>query len=88
MAQVCRAAFGLVLAVVVARSSVTVSWNTRPAVPAPVAAPVRTATVLDVRGTDVLLRMSDGTIRMLRASTEQARELQHLVGTIIRFQVR
>lgn len=75
---------------VAAHASISISWNTAPATPAPAAssspAPVRTGTVLGVHGTHVVLRLPDGTIRIFAASAEQAKLLQGLIGQQIRFQ--
>lgn len=74
----------LALALVTARASVTVSWNTRPAaVPAP-AVPHK-GVVTAVQGTRVIIRMADGTTRVFTASVAQATELRRLVGTAVQF---
>ncbi len=91
MVQACRTLAALAFAVVVARSSVTVSWNSHPSpagVPGQTAPRVRTALVISVRGTHVLLRLNDGTTRAFIATPQQAHELERLVGTAIRFQSR
>lgn len=92
MAQVCRALLTLAFAVVVARSSMTVSWNTHRAPSAGAAGPaavktaaVKTAAVVSVRGTHVLLRLRDGTAHAFIATPAQARMLQRLIGTVIQF---
>ena len=73
-----------------AQAGVTVSWNTQSVVSAPAQAgnsPVQTATVVHVTGTHILLRMSDGTLRVLLATPQQARELGQLVGTAVQFRL-
>lgn len=71
-----------------AQAAVTVSWNTRsPAQATSGDAPVRTATVLHVSGTHVLLRMSDGTTRIYLATPQQAHELEQLVGSAVQFRL-
>lgn len=89
--RLCRAFGLLVFAGAVAQSSVTITWNTRAATPAPSPSAGSSATqmarVAAVHGTHVVLRMSDGTTRLLIATPAQARELEHLVGTAIRFRL-
>lgn len=89
MAHWCRAAFLLIAATVVARSSVTISWNTRSVAETHVAsdAPVLTATVVRVNGTHVVLRFADGTTRLFIATPDQARALERLTGTAIQFRL-
>lgn len=89
MAHWCRAALLLIAATVVARSSVTISWNTRTAAQtrSQSSAPVVTATVVRVSGTHVVLRLGDGTTRLFIATPDQARTLEHLTGTAIQFRL-
>jgi len=89
MARWCRAFVQLIFALVVAHGSVTIRWNTSvPAPkPSPSASPVQSAVVSAVRGTHVLLRLTDGTSRVFVATPSQARELQRLVGTAIQFRL-
>jgi hypothetical protein len=85
-----RAAFALIVAVLVVQSGVTVGWNTRsvaPARPEVAGSAVQTATVVHVTGTHVLLRMNDGTTRVFIATPQQAHELEHLVGAAVRFRL-
>lgn len=79
----------LALALVTARTSVTVSWNVRsapaPQAAAPPAGPPQSGVVAAVRGTRVILRMRDGTLHVFSASSAQAAELHKLVGTVVHF---
>lgn len=77
MARWCRVFFGFVLAVVIARGSITVSWNTHPS-PQPGAA---------VQGTHVFVRLHDGSTHRYVTTPAEARLLQSLIGTVIRFRV-
>ncbi len=89
MAHLCRALYAIALAAVTARAGLTVTWNTRPPAPsaraAVSAAVVRTGTVSAVHGTRVVLHLNDGSTRVFLATPEEARELQGLVGTVIRY---
>lgn len=89
MARLCRAVLQLVLAVVVARGSVTISWNAHHPRPAVTAGPsgAQTAFVSAVHGTHVVLRLADGTSRVYIATPAQARALAQLVGTAIQFRL-
>lgn len=69
---------------VVARASVTITWNT----PRTASAAVREAKVLAVSGTHVLLRLDDGTTHRYTATPEQARALRARIGSSIAFRVR
>lgn len=91
MARWCRVFPLFVLAVAIARGSVTVSWNTHPKPqPSPAAAqkPTESARVTAVQGTHIVLRLRDGSTRTYVASPAQARLLQGLIGTVITFRVR
>lgn len=89
----CSALSRLVLAGAVAHASLTVTWNTHSpnsAAPAPVAASsgVRSAVVISVTGNRVILRLQGGTLARFTSTPEQARALQHLVGTAIQFRIQ
>lgn len=84
----CRAVLSIVVALAVARATVTVSWNTAGADAAKRATPqaaIQTAIVTAVRGTHVLLRTAGGQTREYIATKQQAQMLQHLLGTAIQF---
>lgn len=85
MAHACRVLYAFLLAVVVARAGMTIKWNTQPS-PAPPAT-VENARVAAVHGTSVVLRLQDGTMRTYTTTPQQARDLQALIGTIIRFRL-
>jgi hypothetical protein len=68
---------------VVARASVTISWNTKQ----PARTEVRQAQVVTVRGTTVLLRLSDGSVHKYAATPDEARQLQSRIGSIISFRM-
>lgn len=65
----------------------TIKWNTQ-STPAPQKPAVQSARVTAVHGTHVTLQLSDGTLRSYAATPQQARDLQRLIGTTIRFRVR
>ena len=67
----------------VARATVTITWNTRPK-PANLA-PVLHGTVESVTGTRVVLRMRDGSARRYAATPREAAVLRALIGTTIAF---
>lgn len=69
---------------VVARASVTITWNTKQAA----STEVREARVVAVRDTTVLLRLNDGTIHAYAATPEQARQLRARIGGVIAFRKR
>lgn len=89
MAHACRVLAVLLLAVVVARASVTVTWNTH----APHVAgtsqqtAAQNARVIRVDGTRVLLELPDGSTRNYTTTPQQARMLRGLIGTRIEFRV-
>lgn len=91
MAHACRVLSFLILAGVTAQASFTVSWNTRPS-PAPTARPVSAAVqggqVVAVHGTQVVLRLRDGSMCNYTATPDQARILGSMLGARIRFRVQ
>jgi hypothetical protein len=82
----CRLLVACLATLVVAHASVTIRWNTR----APQADPPapQTAVVSAVRGTHVVLRMHDGSLRAYTATPAQAKILQALIGTVVRYRVQ
>ena len=91
MARWCRVLASFVLAITIARASVTVSWNTRRPSGSGIAQaqiPVQNARVLAVQGARVLLRLQDGSIQNYTATPLQVRQLRQLVGATIQFRIR
>lgn len=91
MARWCRVLAFFVLAMTIARASVTISWNTRPASGSGISQtqhPVQDARVLAVQGTRVMLRLRDGSIQNYTTTAAQAQVLRHLIGASIEFRVR
>jgi hypothetical protein len=74
---------------VTAHASVTISWNVHRSAAARTegAASAEIARVVAVHGTHVVLRLHDGTTHEYLASPQQARTLEGLVGTAIRFRL-
>lgn len=69
---------------VVARASVTITWNAKQSTPTQ----VHEARVVAVRGTTVLLRLNDGTVHTYAATPEQARQLRARIGTLIAYRAQ
>ena len=69
---------------VVARASVTITWNSS----RPTGTEVREARVVAVRGSTVLLRLNDGSLHTYAATPAEARQLQARIGSLIAFRAR